>query len=87
MIKPRWLTGWQSLSPLNPIGLMVILLFVGACGPKEQTEMSRDRPPPEVAVAPVISRTVPIVGDYVARTEARQTVEIRAQVCSRKGAR
>lgn len=42
--------------------------------------MVQDRPPPEVAVAPVISQTVPIVGDYVARTEARQTVEIRALV-------
>jgi len=80
MNKPRWLTGWQRLFSLQQIGLMVFLLFAGACGSKEQTEMVRDRPPPEVVVAPVISRTVPMVGDYVARTEARQTVEIRAQV-------
>ncbi len=80
MIMPRWRTGRQSLFPPNPIVLIVFLLAVGACGSKEQTETARDRPPPEVVVAPVISRTVPIVGDYVARTEARQTVEIRAQV-------
>lgn len=80
MIKPPCLTDRQSLFPLNQIVLIVFLLFVGACGSKEQAEMVQDRPPPEVAVAPVISQTVPIIGDYVARTEARQTVEIRAQV-------
>ena len=80
MIKTRCLNGQQSLSPLSQIGLIVFLLFISACGSKEQTEMVQDRPPPEVAVAPVISQTVPIVGDYVARTEARQTVEIRALV-------
>ncbi len=80
MMKPRWLTGLQSLFPLDRIGLIVLLLLVGACGSKEQPEMARDRPPPEVGIAPVISQTVPIVGDYVARTEARQTVEIRARV-------
>ncbi len=80
MIETRYLTGRQSLSPLSRIGLIVFLLFISACGSKEQTETVQDRPPPEVAVAPVISQTVPIVGDYVARTEARQTVEIRALV-------
>ncbi|MCK8603420.1 efflux RND transporter periplasmic adaptor subunit [Desulfoferrobacter suflitae] len=80
MTKTRYFTGRQSLSPLSHIGLIVLLLFISACGSKEQTGIVQDRPPPEVAVATVISQTVPIVGDYVARTEARQTVEIRARV-------
>jgi len=80
MIKTRYLTGRQSLSPLKQIGLIVFLLLLSACGSKEQTAKVQDRPPPEVVVAPVISQTVPIVGDYVARTEARETVEIRARV-------
>jgi membrane fusion protein (multidrug efflux system) len=33
-----------------------------------------------VVVAPVLQKTVPIYAEYVARTEARQTVEIRARV-------
>ena len=35
---------------------------------------------PAVLVAPVQQKTVPIYGEYVGRTEARETVEIRAQV-------
>jgi membrane fusion protein, multidrug efflux system len=33
-----------------------------------------------VVVAPVLSQTVPISREFVARTEARETVEIRARV-------
>jgi RND family efflux transporter MFP subunit len=80
MMKPRCLNGRQRLSPLNPIGLIVFLLFISACGSNEQTGRVQDRPSPEVVVAPVISQTVPVAGDYVARTEARQTVEVRARV-------
>ena len=80
MIMNRCLNGRQSLSPFNQIGLIVFLLFISACGSNEQTGKVQDRPPPEVVVTSVISQTVPIVGDYVARTEARQTVEIRARV-------
>jgi RND family efflux transporter MFP subunit len=80
MITNRCLNGRQSLSPFNQIGLIVFLLFISACGSNEQTGKVQDRPPPEVVVTSVISQTVPIIGDYVARTEARQTVEIRARV-------
>ncbi len=37
-------------------------------------------PPPAVVVAEVVQRTVPIYSEYVAQTEARDTVEIRARV-------
>jgi membrane fusion protein (multidrug efflux system) len=80
MMMNRCLNGQQDLSPCKQIGLIVFMLFISACGSNEQTGKVQDRPPPEVVVASVISQTVPIVGDYVARTEARQTVEIRARV-------
>ncbi len=56
------------------------LLLVTACGSSDQAGTQPKLPPPTVLVAPVISQTVPIWGDYVARTEARQTVEIRSRV-------
>lgn len=37
-------------------------------------------PPPAVVVADVIQKTVPIYAEYVGRTEALQTVELRARV-------
>jgi membrane fusion protein, multidrug efflux system len=58
----------------------MLFLLIGACGSRDQAETPRGLPPPAVVVAPVISETVPIYGEYVARTEARQTVEIRSRV-------
>jgi len=37
-------------------------------------------PPPAVVVAEVIQKTVPIYGEFVAQTDAKETVEIRARV-------
>jgi membrane fusion protein (multidrug efflux system) len=37
-------------------------------------------PPPAVVVAEVVKKTVPIYSEYVARTDAKETVEIRARV-------
>lgn len=80
MINTRGHKGRRNLSPLKQIGLIGLLLLFSACGSKEQAGPAQDRPPPAVVVAPITSQTVPIYGDYVARTEARQTVEIRARV-------
>jgi RND family efflux transporter MFP subunit len=63
-----------------PVALGVLLLLMVACGSKESAEAPKGVPPPAVVVAPVLQKTVPIYGEYVARTEARQTVEIRARV-------
>jgi membrane fusion protein (multidrug efflux system) len=57
------------------------LLLLSACGSGDKTkDKEGDLPPPAVLVAPVLQKTVPIYGEYVARTEARQTVEIKARV-------
>jgi RND family efflux transporter MFP subunit len=60
--------------------LGVLLLLIVACGSKESAEGPKGLPAPAVLVEPVLQKTVPIYGEYVARTEARQTVEIRARV-------
>jgi len=62
-------------------GLILGLLLIIACGSGEKGgEKKAGLPPPAVLVAKVEQKTVPIYADYVARTEARETVEIRARV-------
>jgi RND family efflux transporter MFP subunit len=61
------------------VALSVLLLLTVACS-KESAEGPKRLPAPAVLVAPVLQKTVPIYEEYVARTEARQTVEIRARV-------
>jgi membrane fusion protein (multidrug efflux system) len=58
----------------------IFLLLIAACSSQDQAGTAQSQPPPAVMVATVVSQTVPITGEYVARTEARQTVEIRARV-------
>jgi len=66
---------------LPEFALIVCLLLIFACGSGDKAkDKEGDLPPPAVLVAPVLQKTVPIYGEYVARTEARQTVEIKARV-------
>ena len=72
----------RFLSPRIPrsiIQSVLFLLLINACGSRDQAGTPPNLPP-AVVVSTVASQTVPIWGDYVARTEARQTVEIRARV-------
>ena len=72
----------RFLSPRIPrsiIQSVLFLLLINACGSRDQAGTPPNLPP-VVVVSTVASQTVPIWGDYVARTEARQTVEIRARV-------
>jgi membrane fusion protein (multidrug efflux system) len=79
MLQTR-IPGHQTPLLVFQLSLGIFLLLITACGSKDQAGTSQGQPPPAVVVAPVISQTVPITGEYVARTEARQTVEIRARV-------
>src|SRR5215831_7234463 len=61
-----------------------VLLALTAC---ERAKAGKDvkasappPPPPTVVVAEVTQRTVPLVRDFTARTEAVPTVEVRARV-------
>lgn len=81
MNKTRWLSNRQRMATATmQIGLTFFLMVGASCNSKEQSGTIPDRPLPAVVVAPIRAQTVPIYGDYVARTEARQTVEIRARV-------
>jgi membrane fusion protein (multidrug efflux system) len=61
--------------------LAVTLLTASACDRKaKEAKGTAASPPPAVVVAMVEQRTVPIVRDFVARTEAIPTVDVRARV-------
>jgi membrane fusion protein (multidrug efflux system) len=62
--------------------LTVVALLVAtaaACDRGKSAEKAAP-PPPAVVVAEVVQRTVPIVRDFTARTEAVPTVEVRARI-------
>jgi membrane fusion protein (multidrug efflux system) len=60
-------------------GLAVLITMTG-CNRNQNAKAAAPPPPPEVMVAPVEQRTVSIVRDFTARTEAVPTVEVRARV-------
>jgi len=63
------------------VGLLATALIVGCNRSKvEQQSKAAPPPPPTVVVAPVVQRDVPLSRDFVARTEAVPTVDIRARV-------
>jgi membrane fusion protein (multidrug efflux system) len=70
----------RNFRRLTFTGLGFCLLLLAACGSPEQAGAPPAGTPPAVVVATVSSQTVPIYGEYVARSEARETVEIRSRV-------
>jgi RND family efflux transporter MFP subunit len=63
---------------LVAVGLLVVT--TAGCERAKSSEKAPAPPPPAVVVAEVVQRTVPIVRDFTARTEAVPTVEVRARV-------
>jgi RND family efflux transporter MFP subunit len=73
------------LSARAPLALVLgLLLAVTACerakAGKDAKTAAAPAPPPTVVVAEVTQRSVPLVRDFTARTEAVPTVEVRARV-------
>ncbi len=69
--------------PASGAGLALLLLGAAACGKGEEAKAAKAAPPPPppvVVVAEVEQRTVPIIRDFVARTEGIPTVDVRARV-------
>lgn len=58
----------------------ICLLFPAACDRQNPGAPPPAQPPPEVVVSPVVQTTVPLYREYVARTEARETVALRSRV-------
>lgn len=69
-----------TLRPWPYLILAFVFLLTAACSSNDTAEEQQSLPPPAVLVAPVLQQTVPIFEEYVARTEARETVEIKARV-------
>ncbi len=57
---------------------------LAGCGGDKEADKAKQAaaapPPPAVLVAEVVRKTVPIYGEFVAQTDAKETVEIRARV-------
>lgn len=58
----------------------VVAALSGACLSVSLAAAPPSPPPPPVVVAQAVQMTMPIVSEYVAQTDARDTVEIRARV-------
>jgi membrane fusion protein (multidrug efflux system) len=61
---------------------LVLLLSLAACGKEAEKakQAAAAPPPPTVVVTEVVQKTVPIYTEFVGRTDARDTVDIRARV-------
>ncbi len=71
--RARCLMAWA-------LGLAALVSALGCERTKGATQAAAPPAPPTVIVAEVVQRTVPIVREYSARTEAVPTVEVRARV-------
>jgi membrane fusion protein, multidrug efflux system len=71
---------WRGPLRLCPAILGMLVLIVGCDRAKGAKQDAPPPPPPQVVVAEVVQRTVPIIRDFTARTDAIPTVEVRARV-------
>ena len=79
----RFLNGRLWAKAVTAFGVAWLAVTLVACGGKEAEkakEATPAPPPPAVVVAEVIQKTVPIYSEFVAQTDARETVDIRARV-------
>src|SRR5215831_8465566 len=66
---------------LSLLALGALLAALTACDRTKAKEAAPPAPPPpSVVVATVVKKTVPIVAEYVAQTDAVQTIELRARI-------
>jgi membrane fusion protein (multidrug efflux system) len=72
-----WATGVTAF-----VAVLVAASLTGCGGDKEadKAKQAAAAPVPTVVVMDVVQKTVPIYAEYVAQTDARETVEIRARV-------
>jgi len=71
--------GFGNVRHLIRVGVGLFLFLTAACG-RQEAPAPPPPPPPAVVVSPVPAATVPLYREYVARTEARETVAIRSRV-------
>ena len=74
-------TGMRLCSGLAGVALLALTAGCDGASSKEAKQSKAPAaPPPTVVVAEVLQRTVPLAAEFVGRTEAVPTVEIRARV-------
>ena len=75
---------WSRAGAVTAFGVVSLIVSLVACHQSKEADKAKQAsaapPPPAVVVADVIQKTVPIYSEYVAQTEAKETVEIRARV-------
>ena len=77
----RFLNGRALVKVATVLGVVELAVSLAACGgPAEGDKAKQAAPTPTVVVAEVVQKTVPIYSEYVAQTDAKETVEIRARV-------
>jgi membrane fusion protein (multidrug efflux system) len=81
----QWfLKGRSRFEVAMAIGVVGLAMSLNGCDRGKEADKAKQAaagpPPPAVVVAEVIQKTVPIYGEFVAQTEAKETVEIRARV-------
>jgi membrane fusion protein (multidrug efflux system) len=84
--KPRWTRRIRREPPRSSrralclLALVALLPALTTCDRSKSKEAAPTPPPPAVVVAEVVRKTVPIVAEFVAQTDAVQTVELRARI-------
>ena len=85
MAVRQWFLKIQSrATAVTVLGVVTLVVSLAACDQSKEGDKAKQAsaapPPPSVVVAEVVQKTVPIYSEYVAQTEAKDTVEIRARV-------
>jgi membrane fusion protein (multidrug efflux system) len=79
-----FLKGRSRHKVATALGMLALAVALSACDRGQKVDEAKKTaaapPPPAVVVAEVVQKTVPIYSEYVAQTDARETVEIRARV-------
>ncbi len=82
---PRFPTGRSRLTLTVVMGVVSLAVSLAACDSSKEADKAKRAaapPPAPVVVTDVVQKTVPIYSEFVAQTDARETVEIRARVQS-----
>ena len=85
MAVSQWLLNGRSWPKVvTALGVVCLVISLTGCERGKEGEKAKQAatapPPPAVVVAEVVQKTVPIYSEFVARTDAKETVEIRARV-------
>jgi RND family efflux transporter MFP subunit len=80
----QWFLKGRSRAVAAALAGACLAVSLAACDSGKEADKAKPAaappPPPPVVVAEVVQKTVPIYSEFVAQTDARDTVEIRARV-------